>query len=493
MIGGCFSRVVAHFFSGRETRLALVACLPLAIACTAEQQEQSNSTAASVPEASADLVIVGGTLLDMVSEEPNARPISALVVRDGKIIEIIDGDDDAVPPAAQTISAESLYISPGLIDAHVHFRPWLPDARISKRTSIYYGITTIFDTGPCGDPCADSGQDANEWISSYKQQLNSALVPDGPTLYMTGRRIQDLNGEHPLGEKLGSRSEIVAYLDKLVGMGVDGVKVESSLPADLRAIVVEEAASRGLPVVGHSRDAHESIEAGMKFIEHMWPIASSTASQDPGEKFRSPQHDYLIDMGNAADLIRSMTDSGVYVNPTLFGRYGYFSESMRHGAAADIQMMQPGGLYSDMPEQAQAGVRDWWSRSANLDADQLRTFRQSLASVGEFLRRFSHAGGRVLAATDSSDDKLIGISMHREMKLLADAGIEPYRIFLGATRWPAEMIYKDDAIGTIEIDKQADIVIFGSDPTANIDNSRDIRYVIKRGTILRRPKETPTT
>ena len=55
------------------------------------------------------------------------------------------------------------------------------------------------------------------------------------------------------------------------------------------------------------------------------------------------------------------------------------------------------------------------------------------------------------------------------------------------------MTYKDESIGTIEEGKQADIVLLGSDPTANINNSNDSRYVIKGGTILWNPTETPTT
>ena len=88
----------------------------------------------------------------------------------------------------------------------------------------------------------------------------------------------------------------------------------------------------------------------------------------------------------------------------------------------------------------------------------------------------------------TNHDKLIGISLHREMQMLTDAGISEYRVLLGATRWPAEMIYKDDLIGTLEEGKQADIVILGSDPTVDIASSRDTLYVIKCGKILKSPQ-----
>ncbi len=467
-------RTASAFFA-----LSIFSLLP---ACSSEDPTQT----ASEP----DLVILGGVLLDMVADEPNPRRIKALVVRDGKIDRIIADDSiESVPTSATTIDAGENYILPGYFDAHVHFRPWLPDASIWKRASNYYGITTLFDTGPCGDHCAGTGQDPNEWIRAYKDFMNSSDLPDGPTLYMTGRRIQSLDGTHPLGVKLSDRSEVVTYLDSLVELGVDGVKAESSLPADLRTIVMEEANARGLPVVGHSRDANESIAAGMKFIEHMWPITSSIAASDPGEKFGSPQHDYLMDLSRAPELVQSLVDNGVYVNPTMLGRHGYFADSMQGEAAVDNQSMEFGGLYSDMPEHDKEGVRAWWAQADELDADQTETYKESLQKVEGFLRLFSEAGGKILVATDSGEDKLVGINLHREMKMLADAGIAPYRILLGATRWPAEMTYKNELIGTIEQGKQADIVLLGSDPTTNIRNSRDIHYVIKGGTILRGPTD----
>ncbi len=467
--------------------LSAFALLP---ACSSENQPDQSAVVDATTATQPDLVIMGGVLLDMVAENPDPKLLKALVIRDGKIDRIIAADSmEAIPTPAHTINADSNYILPGFFDAHVHFRPFLSNASIWKRASNYYGITTLFDTGPCGDRCVESGQDASEWIRDYKKFMNSSSVPDGPTLYMTGRRIQSLDGKHPLGEKLSRRDEVAAYLDGLVELGVDGVKAESSLSAELRTIVMEEANARGLPVVGHSRDAYESIAAGMKFIEHMWPITSSIAASDPGEKFGSPQHDHLMDLNKAAGLIQSLVDNDVYINPTMMGRHGYFADSMKDQVDVDFQSMETGGLFGDMPESNKEDVRAWWARRDAMDAKQIHTYKESLAKVEGFLRLFSEAGGRVLVATDSGEDKLVGIGLHREMKMLADARIAPYRILLGATRWPAEMTYKNNFIGTIEAGKQADIVLLGSDPIVDINNSLDIRYVIKAGTILRSPAD----
>lgn len=438
-----------------------------------------------IPEAG--LVIHGGILLDMTAEQANPTPVKGIVVRDGMIDRIIAADSsEPLPRAAEIIDAGDGYILPGYIDSHVHFRPWTPDAGIWRRASLYYGITTLFDTGPCGDICDETGQDPNEWIDSYRDFMNSGET-DGPTLYITGKRFDGPEGVHPQGVQVHNRDEIVRYMDSLVELGVDGFKVEKTLPPDLRAMVIEEANARGLPVVGHSKDARESIDAGMKFIEHMWPIGSSTSSVDPGEPWFSPQHDHLIDLDNSQALIKLMVDNGVFINPTMVGRYGYFSDTLADAAREDAASFEFGGVYSDMPERDQEAVLASWARAGELEPEVLETYKEGLEKVNGFLKMLSDAGGKVLAATDSGDDKMVGVTMHREMKMLAAAGIEPYRVLLGATRWPAENMNKEDQIGTLEAGKQADIVLLGSNPVEEIDNTTDIRYVIRKGKTVREP------
>ena len=477
--------------------------LLLLTACSPDDQSQGQTQTAQPAPAQvavapapapsppiAELVIQGGVLLDMVTDEPNPTPLKGIVVRDGKISNIITADSgDSLPRGNRTINAGSNYVLPGLVDAHVHFRPWLPDASIWKRASLHYGITTLMDTGPCGDICQESGQEPNEWIKAYKEFMNSNPVPDGPTLYMTGRRIQDMGGAHPLGEKLSTRDEISSYMDGLVELGVDGLKVESSVPLDMRTIIMEEANARNLPVVGHSKDAYETIEAGMKFIEHMWPVTSSTLTGNCAEPLSSRRCDYLIDLEKAPALIQTMVDNTVYLNPTLYGGWGFFAESISSGAQEDAQALEFGGVFSDMPERYKEGVIAWWARGDTLEPEIKETYKESLAKVGAFLKMLSEAGGRVLVATDAGDDKLVGVSLHREMKMLADAGIEPYKVLLGATRWPAEMTYKDELIGTIEEGKQADILIIGSNPVENIINTRNIQYVVRSGTVVKTPND----
>ncbi len=445
-----------------------------------------------VPEA--ELLIQGGILLDMVADEPGPRPIKGIVIRDGKIDSIIAADStDHLPPAARIINADTNYILPGLIDAHVHFRPFVPDAAIWRRLSLYYGVTTLMDTGPCGETCEETGQDANPWIMEYKDFMNNSPATSGPGLYVTGKRIDGpAEGGHPLAVQVKSQEEIAQYMDLLVEIGSDGIKVESTLPADLRALVMQEANKRGLPVVGHSKDARESIEAGMKFIEHMWPVVSSTLSGEQPKDMSSPQHDHLMDLEKAPEVVKLMVDNGVYLNPTMVGRYGYFSPHLADWAQEDEKNMQFGGLFSDLSEEKKAPIIALWKRSEKISAKDLANYKIGLEKVNTFIRLLSEAGGKVLAATDAGQERLTGISLHREMQMMVDAGITPYRTLLGATRWPAEMIYKDKLIGTVEVGKQADFVITASNPAENITAAQNIVYVVSKGSVQRTPEDCST-
>ena len=64
---------------------------------------------------SVDLVIRGGTLVS-----PQGRVAAGLAIQDGRIVAI--EEDRLLPPASETIDARGLFVLPGMVDAHVHFR-----------------------------------------------------------------------------------------------------------------------------------------------------------------------------------------------------------------------------------------------------------------------------------------------------------------------------------------------------------------------------------
>jgi Amidohydrolase family/IPT/TIG domain len=60
------------------------------------------------------------------------------------------------------------------------------------------------------------------------------------------------------------------------------------------------------------------------------------------------------------------------------------------------------------------------------------------------------------------------------------------QIVQGTTKWPAEMIGKQDVLGTIEAGKLADVIILDRDPLQDASNMRAINTVIQDGRIIPR-------
>jgi imidazolonepropionase-like amidohydrolase len=88
----------------------------------------------------------------------------------------------------------------------------------------------------------------------------------------------------------------------------------------------------------------------------------------------------------------------------------------------------------------------------------------------------------VLAGTDTGDPYTIpGATLHDELEQLVAAGLTPHQALVAATIAPARFLEYDDAMGTIEPSKVADLVMLDANPLIDIKNTRKITAVFARG------------
>ncbi|MSO21507.1 MAG: hypothetical protein EXQ56_13840 [Acidobacteria bacterium] len=426
----------------------------------------------SKPAPKAQLVITGGTLLDMSSEDAQPKALKGIIVNGGKIERVVLADSpDVLPEAEQAVDAAGQYVLPGFIDAHVHFRPWHP------KPSLAYGLTTLGDTGPCGAECDVT--DPNAWIVGLAQKQNTP-ESDGPTLYYTGKKLDGPEGKTDIEvTRLATIEEIPTRIDELVKLGSSGIKAEEYLPPDFRKRIVEEAEKRGLPVVGHSANARVSIDAGMKFIEHMYPIGRALAT-DAKKAEKDPDPMYMIDRAKIADFTQMMVDGKVYLNPTMLGRYSNMSKRAKEFAAEAGQLLTT-PLYAELPKELHKSLVERYLSAEKMKPADRAKAEKGFANVNEVVKEFSARGGHLIVGSDTSSGRVPGIAFHQEMQMLVDSGAAPYRVLLAATRYSAELMRKADQIGTVQAGKQADLVILGADPVAEIANAKNIRTVIRKG------------
>jgi amidohydrolase family protein len=92
----------------------------------------------------------------------------------------------------------------------------------------------------------------------------------------------------------------------------------------------------------------------------------------------------------------------------------------------------------------------------------------------------------ILAGTDALNPMVVhGVSLHRELELLVRAGLTPLQALAAATSMPAARFGLADR-GRIEPGRRADLVLVDGDPTVDIQRTRAIVAVWKRGVLVDR-------
>ena len=118
------------------------------------------------------------------------------------------------------------------------------------------------------------------------------------------------------------------------------------------------------------------------------------------------------------------------------------------------------------------------------DFDLSRLVYKKLIEVVGMMNR---ARVEFLAGTDVSNPYCFpGFSLHDELALLVDVGLSPMEALQAATLNPARFLGKEKALGTIEKDKIADLVLLEANPLEDIRNTTKINSVVLNGRLLER-------
>lgn len=92
------------------------------------------------------------------------------------------------------------------------------------------------------------------------------------------------------------------------------------------------------------------------------------------------------------------------------------------------------------------------------------------------------SGVHITAGSDANNPYVVpGESSHRELELLASAGIPPAEVLRIATRAGAASVGLLEETGTVAVGKRADLVLLAADPRAQIGNTRRVVWVMKGG------------
>jgi imidazolonepropionase-like amidohydrolase len=346
----------------------------------------------------------------------------------------------AAPAGSRVVDGAGRTLLPGLIDAHTH-------AFHSQELPVLFGVTTQIDM------FTDLGL-----MKKAKQEMAQGGNHGHADLFSAGTLV---TAPHGHGTQFGlaiptitGPGEAQAFVDARIAEGSDFIKIvmESgygfpSLDLATAAAVIEAAHKRGkLAVVhiGNEKDARAVLEAGADGLVHLFPGESADAE-------------------GLAKLARS---KGAFVIPTFT-----VLESMA-GWRGDDLLANPdfAGL---LDKEAQAPLKARYGNQAR---------PERLVAPKAVTAAMVKAGVPLLAGTDAGNPGTqYGVSIHRELAALVEAGLTPAQALAAATSVPAQ-VFKLGRRGRIVKGYKADLLLVDGNPAADILATRHIAEVWKDGT-----------
>jgi imidazolonepropionase-like amidohydrolase len=115
-------------------------------------------------------------------------------------------------------------------------------------------------------------------------------------------------------------------------------------------------------------------------------------------------------------------------------------------------------------------------------SDSSRTAR--LGTMADNLRRVWLAGIPIATGTDAGNPlTLHGPAIYAEMEAMQQAGLPPVAVINASTHGGAAAMNKLAEWGTAERGKAADLLVVSADPTRDVANLRQVRYVVRGGVV----------
>jgi imidazolonepropionase-like amidohydrolase len=412
----------------------------------------------------ADVIALEGvTLLD--PEHGRSGPVTVLI--EGNSIAAVEPmESAAVPAGARRIDAGGHYLLPGLWDLHTHLAhagDWAPQLLVTQ------GVIGVRDLGAILEET-----DALRTRIESGELLGPRILRTGPTL----------NGapNAPFHRVIDSAEAAQVAVSELKAAGVDLLKTHNATGREAYFALIEAADAAGLQVVGHvptSVDPVEACEAGQASVEHIATIFEGTyiaRFESELEAFQS-MPTWLAE--DAPDIVRCFAEHQTLFVPTLR------AYEIRATRAEEYDNEDPRRRYMS----AEA-YESWRENAVPSEVDrspEIIELRLSLVEVGQGLVRMLHeAGAPIGAGTDLARGLLAGFDLHREIRLLAEAGLTPREALRAATRGPGADAGGHPLQGQLVAGAPADLVLLGADAFEDLAALDAIEAVMRGGRYLDR-------
>jgi len=432
------------------------------------------------------LLIYNARIVDVVTGK--LKPEQAILVQDQKIKAI--GSYHTLRkgvPHALLLDAKKKYIIPGLWDMHIHLegQTLVEDNRVLLPMFFAFGITTVRD-------CAS---DLGETVLKWRDSINRGEI-FGPTLFTAGLKLEGKNSIWKGDLEIANEEELNQMLNKLDSLHPDFIKItENTLHGDLFLKSITESHKRGYLVSGHvplDLTIEEMLDAGFSSVEHASYLLrlgydeADIVQQLKAGKMTNAEankiYQGLFNQQKADAGFKRLGAKGLYVTPTYIGgRQLAFLDSNNH--------MRDSMMTKYLTKAYTSNYQWRIDRMKNETADQKAERKARYKLNTSQLIHMQQAGITILAGSDEAALNTFvypGESLIDELHIFQEAGMKPIDILRSATINGARFLKKEKQVGSIDVGKNADLVLLDENPLVNIHAVTKIRGVYTRGRWLNR-------
>lgn len=446
-------------------------------------------------QTSAQTYITHANVVDVISQK--ILPDQTIVIQGNTIQQVGAFQKIKVPQGATVIDASGKWVTPGLVDAHVHFfqtgglftRPDAIDLRKYQpyekemewykthmeeqlRRYISCGITTVLDLGATFNLLHMRDTFAGKWYSPR-------IVMAGPlisTAY-TPKPFDQLDTPDAPIFPVNTPEEATKATQQQFSYKPDMIKIwyitdrqdpEGSArkrEAMVKA-VVSSAQEQHYRVAVHATNelpARLAVEAGANYLVH------------------SVDNEVLNN-----NFIQLLLQHQVVLCPTLTVIDSYFQTFAQHytPTAEDLEKGNPQQLGSlqelaALPDTATGETyKTVAAKRAGINARN-----DSISAVN--LKKLADAGVPVATGTDAGNiGTLHASSYFKELRAMQQAGLSNWQLLTASTINGAKAAGREKEFGSITAGKAADLLILKGNPVTDLQQLQQVAYVINHGTIL---------
>ena len=376
----------------------------------------------------------------LVGEDLNLKEHMAVIVRDGKIEEIVPQAECPAVEGAEVIDLKNTTLMPGMIECHNHLSidatipehlellAWSTECELTLialdgfRKDLMSGVTTARCMGD------------RFYIDVTLKKLIEQGKVAGPKLLAAGIGMKGSHGAGYIGSPHCGPEEIRKTARENLKKGVDLLKlfitpgvpdpesefVPSFLSLEEIAMAVNEAARKNLPVAAHcigGQGLKDCIDGGVQVIEHMYMCTPQDA-------------EWLANSKCIVDFT-----SGIFLDPT---------------------------------------------REETLSANNAYRVRKNRPRVRERLKLLMSTGVPYVLGTDAYHGYL-----YREVGYAVELGSDIVTALKGVTSNAAKVCGLGDRIGSLKKGYTADIIAVEGNPLTDVACLAKVPFVMQNGNIVK--------